>query len=291
MSRHRKTEVAALNIRIPIDYKRDYGALLEDLRSLRRGVRVFGDSYVAVSFYDSKTKTGTFSKYTEIDIDGDWFDLEDFGIAKPSRIEEIFIPDSLRPNHAAFYFKLDIDLHVITFEKYSESKSLSTRSLEKYFQEILGEESIVEKYGLVESDIVKNYGEVERILALPDLKEIRLTIRRPNQDDISGSLAKIIEDRLHEQNGEEYEEIIRSRDDGLKPNDRTKVLAQIAAENGQVRAKSVVNGILTDHDTSEVPLTEASKYSADEETAMTVFSRLSAKLLVLIKGKRAEIGE
>ena len=33
-----------------------------------------------------------FSKYSEIDIDGDWFDLEDFGPAGPDKIDEVSIP-------------------------------------------------------------------------------------------------------------------------------------------------------------------------------------------------------
>jgi hypothetical protein len=291
MSRHPKTEVAAINIRIPVEKDRDYVSLISQLAELRLGVKVYGDSYVAISFFDPDTGLGAFSKYTEIDIDGDWFDLEDFELAAPEKIDEIFIPENLRPNHAAFYFKLDAGLHVLTFEKYSDSKSLSTRSVEKYFGEVLSGTEIVQNYGIVEADIVKSYGEVERILALPNLKEIRLLIRRPNPDDVSGSLAKVIEDRLREQNGEEYEEVLKSKDDGLLPNDRTKSLAQVAAENGQVKAKSIVNGVLTEHDTSEAPLTEVLKYDPEAETTLGVFHALSARLMAIIRGKREELGE
>lgn len=287
MARKPKTEVAAINIRIPSNKERDYTRLLATLAELKRGIRVYGDSYVAISFFDTETGFGAFSKYTEIDIDGDWFDLEDFDAATPEKLDEIFIPENLRPNHAAFYFKLDSELHVISFESYSDSKSLSARSVERYFREIVEDAAVLEAFGIVEADVVKSYNEVERLLALPDLRELRIVIRRPNEDDLSGGWAKIVEDRLAEQNGEEYEEALKSKDDGLKPNERTTKLAQVAAENGQVKAKSIVNGVLVEQDTSEKPLTEVTQYDKDQDSTRSVFDRLSD----LIFGKIREARE
>lgn len=291
MSRHKKTEVAAINIRIPVGHQRDYRALLSALFALRKGVRVFGDTFVAVSYFNPDSGYGAFTKYTEIDVGGEWFDLDAFAVAKPEKIEEIFIPQNLRPNHASFYFTLDSSLHIIAFEKYSDSKSLSPRAVEIFFKEVFTIESIVQEFGRVEVDIVKSYSEVDRILNLPMLRLIRLTIRKPNPDDISGGLAKIIEDRLREQNADELEEVLRSSDDGLKPNKRTRELAHVAAENGHIHAKNLENGILKDHDSSETPLVETEKYSANDATAQSVFIRLSQKLFGVIREKRAKVDE
>jgi len=231
---------------------------------------------------------GVFSKYSEIDIDGDWFDIEDFGPADPVKVDEVSIPETLRPNLSAFYFELDEESHVLSFESYSESKGLSARSVERYFKEALSDAAITSEFGRVEADIVKSYGEVERIISLPNLKELRIVIRRPNPDDVSGDLAARIEERLREQNGEEYEEVTRSKDDdGLKPNERTKKLAIVGAENGEVSGKSVVNGVQVVHTTKEKPEKVVDTYSKDEVDTRTMFRRLAAKMTASIKQRRA----
>lgn len=90
MARDPKLEVGALNLRIPASHNRDYRALIQRIADLRRGVRVYGDSYVAIQlFVPEEDNLGVIAKYTEIDIDGDWFDLDDFDAATPERLSEI----------------------------------------------------------------------------------------------------------------------------------------------------------------------------------------------------------
>ena len=289
MARDSKIQVGAINVRIPQEENRNYNSLLETLAGLRRGVRVYGESYLAISFFDPKTGLGVLSKYTEIDINGEWFDLDDFTTATPEKVDEISIPDRLKPNHSQFYFLLNEILHVIAFCTYSDSKGLSTRSVEKYFSEALRWAEISNAFGRVESDIVKSYDEVERILSLPDLKELRLVIRRPNTDDVGGSLARVIEERLREQNGDEYEEILRSRgSNSLKPSQQTASLAVVAAENGKVTGKSIVHGVLTETNTDDQPLIETTTYKSDGAD-IPLFRSLATKLFEKISQARALI--
>ncbi|HWJ69144.1 MAG TPA: DUF4747 family protein [Sphingobium sp.] len=290
MARSSKLEVAAINIRIAEDRDRDYVSLINALAHLRQGIRVYGDTYLAISFFDVDSRIGVFSKYTEIDIDGDWFDLEDFDSATPDKLEEINIPENLRPNHAAFYFQLDSDLHVVAFSTYASSKGLSARSVGQYFNEALSHSNIQERFGVVESDIVKNYDEVDRILALPHLKELQICISRPNSDDIGESLADIIERRLREQNADVYEESLRARGrNDITPSERTQNLAKVAAENGNVRAKALINGILTTQNTDEQPLIERDTYKAEERREMSVFQELAHRIFAHIAEARAAL--
>ena len=288
MPRPSKIEVSAINLRIPADKKRNYSELIDKLYSGHLAVKVYGDSFVAITQFDKESGLGVFSKYSEIDIDGDWFDLEFFGPAAPEKVDEVSIPENLRPNLSAFYFELDEDSHILSFESYSESKSLSARSVEKFFKTALSEAAIMDEFGRVEADIVKSYGEVERIIKLPNLKELRIVIRRPNPDDVSGDLASDIERRLREQNGEEYEEIIRSKDnDGLIPNERTQKLAFVGAENGEVSGKSIVNGVQVAHTTEEKPEKIVDTYNKDEADTRTMFRRLAGQMFGEIKRRRA----
>ena len=292
MARDPKLEVGALNLRIPESHNRDYRALIARLADLRRGVRVYGDSYVAIRlFAPDEDNLGLIAKYTEIDIDGDWFDLDEYDAAKPERLDEIHIPETLRPNLAQFYFQLFPDEHILAVSSYSESKSLSTRSMLRYFKEALSWKEITEEFGRVEVDIVQSYHAVEELLSMPHLKEVRIIIRRPNSDDVSKDLAAIIEERLREQNGDEYEEVIRSKDSGeLTPNDRTRKLGQVAAENGELKTKSLVNGIMTEHEAADTPLIEKIKYKP-EESELAIFRSLAGRIRGTIARVRASRDE
>ncbi|MCU0983315.1 MAG: DUF4747 family protein [Acetobacteraceae bacterium] len=290
MPRNSKIEVSAVNIRIPSDKNRNYSKLLVKIHSLKMPIKVYGDSFVAMTSFDPVTGYGIFSKFTEIDVDGDWFDIDDFAPAAPEKIEGLVVPEALRPNLSAFYFQLIEAMHIIVFESYSDSKALSSRSVEKYFRGVLDTEKVVDEFGFVEADIVKSYGEVERILALEALRELSIVIRRPNPDDVSGDLAAEIEERLREQNGEEYQETIKSKDpDGLKPSERTRKLAMIGAENGEVSAKSLVSGIVVPHTTAEKPEKLFDTYSREDVSTLDVFKDLAKRMSRNIRSRRADI--
>jgi Domain of unknown function (DUF4747) len=289
MARDPKIEVGAINLRIPQSHNRNYPELISMLAALRKGVQIRGESFLAISHWDPENNLGVFSKYTEIDVDGEWFDLDDFDAASPERVDQVKIPASLKPNLSQFYFTLKSELHVVAFEVYSDSKGLSARSVEKFFEEILQAKSVIEKFGRVECDMVKSYSEIERILDLPDLKELRLIIKRPNSDDVGKRLAHIIEERLRDNGGDEYEEAYRARGThNLEPTERTKALALVAAENGQVKGKSLVNGVMTDTDTKDRPLTETTTFKADL-SGIAMFRAVAGAVFEKISKMRASL--
>jgi len=291
LARDRKVEVAAVNVRIPEHMDRNYTALIESIFRTRKSVRVRGDTFLAIKSFDPEAGRGIIAKFTEIEVDGDWFDLESFDTATPDMVGEIAIPQNLRPNLSQFYFVVEPKEHVIVFEIYADSKGLSARAFEKFLRSTATDRLLISRFGIVEVDVIKDYGEIERILNLPHLKELTVVIRPPNSDDIGEDLAKVIEERLREQNGGEYEERIKSLPKkDLEPNERTRKLAMIGAENGEVEAKAVQNRILTKIGTTETPLTEGSKFGADT-SAQAVFYKLANRLMDRIRMKRREVRE
>lgn len=291
MARISKLEVSAVNLRIPQDKERDYPALIQSLVAQRAAAKVHGETFVAITRYDPETGFGTISKYSEIDVDGDWFDIESFETADPSEVEKVTIPEKLRPNLSTFDFYLDSKMHILIFETYSVSKTLSAGSFNKYLTNVLSRAEVKSEFGKVECDIVKNIEEVDRILKLETLKELTILIKRPNPDGIPPDLASEIEEALVEQNAEELERRLKSKDsDGLKPNDRTRNLAFIAVDNGEVEAKALENGVLVRHSTKEKPFIETETYSRDEEVTSVIFRRLVDRVQVKIKQLREKLG-
>ena len=289
MARDSKIEVGAINLRIPSNKGRNYSALLTALAALKRGVKVYGDTVLAIRSFDAETGRGLISKYTEIDLDGEWFDIERFDIARDSDKQEINIPEKLRPNYSAFFFELDERLHVVAVETYSNSKSLSLRGVEKYFQSILKYPSVYNQFGRVEADLVRDFHDVRRLLDLPNIKEIRFVIRRPNPDDIDEALAKVIEERLSGQNADEYTEIVKSASPtgGIEPNERSKRLAGVAAENGKLEVLNIENGVPVPHGSDRKPLVDGEKYQPDHIGSMQgLFSKISQRIFGVIRQNR-----
>ncbi|MCZ7933592.1 DUF4747 family protein [Agrobacterium leguminum] len=273
-----KHEVAAINIRIPADKNRNYVALIEFIESLQRSVRVYGSSHLAISFYDPKENIGIISKFDEIESDGDWFDLETFDKARPNDLIAALAANTLRPNHHRFYFTLDEELHVIAVSTYGGSKPLSLNLIEKYFRAAFRWKDVVEKFGNVEADIVKDHAGVRKLLELPHIREISITIRPPNPDDVGPALAAIMEKRLHKQHASEYtEKWVAAPKASLDLDQETKALGEVAADNGEVTVKNVEDGLVVSYTTDDMPLKEQAKFKDPSELGM--FRVLAIKIL------------
>jgi|GEM_PF-2118020 len=286
MSRRSKMEVAALNLRIPRRNKRNYARLLGAIWAKKKGYRVFGDTHVALFSFDEQTSTGSFAKYTQIELNGDWFDEKNFDVADPKDLDKLVIPENLKPNLSFFYFILKEDIHTIAFETYSESKSLSLDAVRKFFRLTLSEVDIVQEFGVVEATIVSSAQATRKLLQLPNIREVRIAIRRPNPDDVGDDLARVIEERLKKQKADEYEEGLKAGPRGaIKPDQRTKKLAAVASENGDVTVKSIVNGVMVVHHATQTPLKEVETFPTSE-AALPHFRALAERLFQVIARTR-----
>jgi len=291
MARDPKIEVAAVSLRIPDPERRDYAGLIGLLADLKTGIKVFGDSHLTIRFFDAESRTGLFAKYTEIDLDGDWFDTQKFDEATPDLVEQIRIPEHLKPNLDQFLFYIDPAVHILTFSKYEDSKALSTRAVSKYFTEILTHPAVMERFGRVESDVVLSFQEVDELLSQPGLKELTISIKMPNPDGIDDNFAEVIRERLRRQKADEYIEGLRSRDgDSLEPDEQSRALAKVAAENGDVVTKAYVNGVLMERRASESPLVLADRYPPTQ-SAIIKFRELSQEIIGRIQRARRDAQE
>jgi hypothetical protein len=286
MARDAKLEAAAINVRIHDEAKRDYVGLLGTIAQLRRGVRVHGMTHIALSHFNADERMGILSQYTEIDVDGPWFNINDFDEASEEERRRIQIPSSLKPNLNRFYFQVDPELHVVVFAKYQQSRSVSAKSVERFFRAAIEWEEVLQEFGRMDVDVIQSYEEVARIIEHPGLRELRLVVRPPNPDDLTEDLAAIIEARLKGQDAEVYEERLKaSGGRRLKPDARTRKLAFIAAENGEVHAKGEVDGVATPLTTTEQPQTETATYPSDG-SVLDTFKALVERFLGMVRRTR-----
>lgn len=282
-----KHEVAAVNIRIPADRKRNYVELIEELAQMKRSVPVYGATHLAINYYDANLNIGVISKFDEIESDGDWFNIETFQKAVDEDILDGFMSNKLRPNHHRFFFSLDEKLHVVAFSTYGGKKPLSVHAVEKYFRTAFRWKEITEKFGHVEADIIKDHAGVRRLLNLPNIREISITIRPPNTDDLGPDLASIMESRLHKQRAKVYTETwIAAPKETLQLDAETKALGEVAADNGDVEVKNVEDGLVVTYTTNDMTLREQAKFGGDA-SELSMFRTLVGKLFAAVGVARA----
>lgn len=241
MGKKQKFEAVVLSIRIPDEKVRDYSTLLQKIYELKQSVEVYPNVGMAITSFNKNTHEGTLSRFSIIDVGGDWFDVKGFGPASEEDLKKIQIPRNLRPNLISKPIYMDVNEHLISVMTYSVRKSISPLQIEKYFRMIVSLPEVVTEFGAVQVDLFKDSSEIEALLGLETLKEVKIIVKRPNH--IPPGLIKEIEEELREENADEMVRIIKSKSENyIKPSARTKAIGFLAAENGSVAVKHEEEG-------------------------------------------------
>lgn len=112
MAIKRTISVAGINIRVHRRHSsNEYISLLRDAQNLDRPIRVFGDQYLFLWFV-RPIKTGKpmeglegqIAKFTDIDLDSQWFNIAKHKPADRDEIKSVNIPKELRPNFSSYRF-------------------------------------------------------------------------------------------------------------------------------------------------------------------------------------------
>lgn len=293
MARPRKLAVSGLNIRIVDRARRDYAGLFQFILRSRIPVAVRGsDQLLLTQFGPDPSEdipyTGTLAKFTEIDLEAGWFDLQNLGKAEADALEEINIPPHLRPNYQAFYVNLFPESHLLVFETYSEGESLGPTSVERWMTGVLKNRAVRAAFGNVEVTLVPDLAVLDQILDAP-LRRLELRIERTNPDDYDLATFERIEARLRANNARR-EELVLVPDAGehLTPDEETRELAHVAAENGHVSAKVDTPNGVRDQSTKGKPLSVQETYDQEEFGTGTIFDRLSLEFVRRVLRRRRQ---
>jgi hypothetical protein len=172
MARERRLMAGALNIALPAPHSPGrYVALIQSIFRMKEPVRVRGDEHLMLSSIDVTKQyegyiTGSLARFTVIDMEMPWFNIENLGPANVEMQESIFIPQELRPNYRAFLFYYDLNKHVFVFEHASPGESLSASLVFKFFTEITLRKSIFEEFQNVAVSLIQSEEGLQEILDL-----------------------------------------------------------------------------------------------------------------------------
>lgn len=287
MGRKQKFQAVVLSIRIPDDKDRNYPDLLKRIYNLKKSVQVYPGIGMALTSFNEKTRQGTISKFSIIEVDGDWFDESGFGPASEEDLKKISIPSNLRPNLISKPIYLEEKDHLVAVMTYSVGKSISPNQVEKFFRTIVSLPEIVSDFGAVQVDLFKDSDEIEALLKIETLKEVRIVVSRPNH--IMEGLAKEFEAALKAENADELIRTIKSKDkDYLEPGPETQALGLLAAENGNVSVRYEDEGATVSSNSESKPLVKTVITDDAEATEIGIFQKMKEFLFGAVQENRAK---
>ncbi|MEG8027044.1 DUF4747 family protein [Sphingomonas aerolata] len=280
MAQRMKVEAGALNVRTHPHDDENYRELFRAAFALKKPVKIRGDRHGLIASLqrigqEDEIVNGVLTTFIELDLKGAWLNTETLAEASNNELEEIVVPDYLRPNLMAFRFAFDIKNHEIIFEHYGDGNRLTHASAESFFSRLLSDKKIKKRFGDVKVAVVQSKGSVDRIFSIPRITEIEAYIEKPNADVWDGGFEGNAEDHLDEKNARSM--LVRykaERGGGIRRDDDLDALVRASIRNGRTVAKGYGpegHMVVT---TERYPRVEQEKYNPDDLSNVQVFARL-----------------
>lgn len=283
MARNIKISAGVLNIRLHPHTPERYAEFLNDIYKLKKPVKLRGDRHGMISLLNrSEAGDGIFSgvitTFLEIDFDGTWFNTDELKEATDEQVSKVAIPENLHPNSAQFYFQFDTKKHKLYFQTYSAGKVLSEKSALSLFEGLASDLSISQKYGDVKITVIQSKEGLEKIFSIPVIKEITITILKPNADIFADDFEAQIEAHLAGTHSKKLT-ISYEADPGssVVPTEEIKAISAVALENGNVKVNGRDDSGAVKRSTDDHPMQYQDKYDPDAMTENQAFRSIIPK--------------
>ncbi len=277
MARKIKISAGVLNIRLHPHTPERYAEFLNDVYKLKKPVKLRGDRHGMISLLnrseaDDGIYSGVITTFLDIDFDGTWFNAAELKEATDEQVSKVTIPENLHPNAAQFYFQFNANSHKLYFQTYSSGKALSEKSAFSLFRKLSDDLGIAQKYNDVKITIIQSKEGLEKIFAIPVIKEIKITIVKPNADIFADDFEAQIEAHLASAHSKKltisYEADSAS---SVTPTDEIKAISAIALENGNVKVNGRDDSGAVKRSTDDHPMQYQIKYDPEAMTENQAF--------------------
>jgi len=243
--REKKAHVSALNIVLHPHNEDLYIDLLMTIFNLKETMSIRGVTAITLGACDDNHESsegrclhGVIYKFIKLDPDEPWYNVNTRSEAEKNEKNSISIPEHLKPHLEEFPFVFYPEGHRIYFISKKSNKYLPPSFLLSFFEKITKYPEF-SRFKSIKFTIEPEQYLVDEILSLERIKKLYIDVYQPNPDDHSSAEEKM-QARLKSLNSSHIETIYTEADSsGIKPDDETKVMAKIAASNGNVTAKGV----------------------------------------------------
>jgi hypothetical protein len=281
MATEKKVSLAAVNITIHPHTLLKYVQLFKDAKRLKCFSRIAKDraGLIASVGYIDRTKgetspiTGDLYRFTQLDLNGNWFNTDTNQHAEEGELDAVSIPDNLKPNSSRFSYIFFPESHILFYESYYDGHKIGHESALKLIHGVLNSEKLIDQYGTVDVTTIPSKEALTKALAIARMDKLTFLIKRPNPDTNEKSEREVLR-RLNAQNVAVYKHEMRSiSGQSIEPDTDTKKLANIAAKNGMVEVKGRDKvGHPVEYKTQNHPWSHSEYYDPKIGTAFYTFS-------------------
>jgi hypothetical protein len=174
--------------------------------------------------------------WTEIDPRGRWINQDKNREATEEEKKNISIPENIDPNFRSFNFVFLERRHVLVIEYRNElGQHFGAQRAERFFTKLLSPEFLGDEAPEVAVTVVPSHEALEKIYQLPRLRRLEIFLQRPNPDDLADETNRVLDKLLRQGAKSQTLQLDKkAKVPKLTPDEETKTLATIAAENGYV---------------------------------------------------------
>ncbi len=289
MARSRKFTIAGLNIVTHPHSSEGYVKLFKSIFrqslsiSVRKNQRVMlGEMRPIVTGQDLVDGIfGRIYEFDQIDPNAPWFNVEKNEVATKDEIAKITIPAELKPNLAFFEYVFYPKTHRLYFITSYSNESLSPRYVEKLFLRLVGLPVIMKDFGKVEVTVLPDISQLDKILSIHRLAKLTIDVVKPNPDDNADAEEEVFS-RLEQENARRIIQVLVAEPhESLVPNEDTKLLAKVAAIDGNGKVEAVgfnEAGEKVEESTTKIPWKEPVSYDPDETTLTEKFLSFTSEI-------------
>ncbi|MER8815706.1 DUF4747 family protein [Mesorhizobium sp. M0027] len=241
MARKIKISASALNIRLHPHSVEIYASWIELIFSKKLIAQVYGDRHGMISMLDRTESedgkiSGIITTFVKLDDGGTWFNTEQLTEATDEQVSKVSIPPNIYPNSSTFYFLFDTIDHRLYFQTYSKGGNIFTpTSALRFFGRLARDLDVMGRFGEAKISLVQDEASLERMFSIKRIKEIEITILKPNTDIFDDDFEKNIEKHLEDTKSSQFTVIYRAEANGsIKPDDDINKISKVALENGSV---------------------------------------------------------
>lgn len=285
MGKERTLRVGGLNIRVHTKHAaEEYGALWKALHKLRvpttRGVNAL--MIGSVSSLDEAPDSplvGSIYRFTNINPDDPWFDIDEHKEADADDVAEVKIPKKLKPNLKEYPYLFDLKKHKLFFKSGGHESGVSPSMVQKMLQNLCARPAIVRRFGEVDLTVMTERGVLDRLLRWPEIRQIDVVLERPNPTDFDDD--KSFYERLKRRGlKREHTSFVKANEEAtITPDQEMLKMFEIAVNNGKYTQKGRnAEGVIETASSTSYPLEEATSYDPDVTTERDAFIEVARRL-------------
>jgi hypothetical protein len=290
----RTVVVGALNIVMPEPHSPDrYVSLLKDAYATKRIVRIRGEFAAILGAFGVEQGedfiAGEIFKFFDLKVSSKWINVEQQAPADADELNQINVPEHLKPGLQAFPFFFHPKRHRIFFLSRERDEHFGPTDALRYFKALLNQPRLAEKYGEIKVRVEPEQDSLEKIFGMLELRRLDIEFSPPNPDDFD-DYEQEVKKRLTSQNARKmHVTLVAEEGKSLEPDEGTRALSEIAQSNGNVTGRGKVgDGLVTDVSTKQHPLLANESYDPNLETVHTALLHAANRFLARLRQRRVE---